>query len=65
MKLDFQCVTAHLNPGFMTSWRGPCSWIVMRLSPVWPESGFLTRGLRGGTRLRPDARLAGRDQAEA
>jgi hypothetical protein len=44
MKLGFQCVTAHSNLGFMTSWRGLCSWIVMLLTPVWPESGFLARG---------------------
>jgi hypothetical protein len=44
MKLGFQCVTAHSDPGFMMSWRGPGGWIVMLLAPVWPESGFLARG---------------------
>jgi hypothetical protein len=27
----------------MTSWRGPHTWIVMLVTPVWPESGFLAR----------------------
>jgi hypothetical protein len=35
MKLDFQCVTTHSKSSFMTSWPGPCSWIVMLLTPVW------------------------------
>jgi hypothetical protein len=45
MKLDFQCVTTHWNWSFMASWRGPYSWIVMLLAPVWHESGFLARGV--------------------
>jgi hypothetical protein len=40
MKLDFQRVKTHWNRGFIASWRGPYSWIVMLLTPVWPESGF-------------------------
>ena len=43
MKLDFQCVKTHWNRGFIASWRGPYSWIVMLLTAVWPESEFLPR----------------------
>jgi hypothetical protein len=34
MKLDFQRVKTRWNRGFMTSWLGPCTWIVMLLIPV-------------------------------
>jgi hypothetical protein len=45
MKLDFECVKTHWNRGFIASWQGSCSWIVMLLASVWLESDFLARGL--------------------
>jgi hypothetical protein len=45
MKLGFQCVTAHSNPGFIYVLASPRGWIVMLLTPLWPESGFLARGI--------------------
>jgi hypothetical protein len=44
VKLDFQCAGTHWNRGFTASWRGPYSWVVMLVIPVWPESGFLAGG---------------------
>jgi hypothetical protein len=44
VKLDFRCVRTHWNRGFICVPAGPYIWIVILLTPMWPESGFLVRG---------------------
>ena len=42
----FHGVRAHWIRGFMPFLLVRCSWAVMRMVPVWPESGFQGRTVR-------------------